>query len=239
MLTVHLIPAFDDNYIFAFPLYGGAWAVVDPGDAAPVINHFQRTGRKPSYIFLTHHHNDHIGGAEELREKFGCKIIGHAADAARLPTLDIAVNDGDTIDIDGTKINVIRTDGHTIGHICYYLPDQRSIFVGDTLFVMGCGRLFEGSAEQMYASLQKLKALPDDISIYCAHEYTVANATFAHDYLPDNEEIKNGLYFFNQLRADNIPTVPTSLRAEKLSNPFLLADSAESFAAARKAKDQF
>lgn len=239
MMTVNLIPAFSDNYIFVFPLNGGALAVVDPGDAAPVIAHFDKTGQKPDYIFLTHHHDDHIGGAEQLRTKYGCKIIGHAADAKRLPALDIAVNNDDQINIDGTDINVIRTDGHTIGHICYYMPAQETIFVGDTLFVMGCGHLFEGTAQQMFESLQRIKSLPDATSIYCAHEYTLANAEFAHAHLPENEEIKNALYFFNQLRADNIPTVPTTLRAEKLSNPFLIAESAETFAEARTAKDNF
>lgn len=238
-MKTELIPAFNDNYIFLLTLKDGSTAVVDPGDEKPVIDFLEKNHKTLDHIFITHHHDDHIGGAEALKAKYGAQIIGHEKDASRLPTLDVKVNDSDVIDVGGHKISVIDTSGHTIGHICYHFADDKNLFVGDTLFVMGCGRLFEGTAEQMFASLQKLTTLPDDTNIYCAHEYTLANADFALSAFPQNENIKSSYVFFENLRENNTPTVPTTMRAEKETNPFLLAKTAEEFAKLRTAKDNF
>jgi hydroxyacylglutathione hydrolase len=240
MIDVKLIPAFTDNYIFALTLNDGQIAVVDPGDAAPVLGYLKKNNLDLSYIILTHHHDDHIGGTEKLCAAFpDALIIGHEKDAERLPPLGEAVNDGDKFTIGGTDFDVIETAGHTIGHICYHLPQEQILFVGDTLFVMGCGRLFEGSAAQMHESLTKLCALDDDTQIYCAHEYSLANAAFAMHAFPDNDEIKSAHFFVEALCEDGIPTVPTTLKAEKLSNPFLLAKDVEEFAKLRNEKDNF
>ena len=239
MMKTELIPAFDDNYIFLLTLNDGSIAVVDPGDATPVIEALSQSGAKLDYIFLTHHHDDHIGGVKTLVEKYDAQVIGHEKDMVRLPTLNISVNDGDQITIGGHKITVMDTSGHTIGHICYHFADDKTVFVGDTLFVMGCGRLFEGTAEQMFESLQKLSDLPNDTSVYCAHEYTLANAEFALSAFPDNDDVKSARLFAQDLRNENKSTVPTTIRAEKDSNPFLLAKTAEEFAELRKAKDRF
>ena len=239
MMKTELIPAFDDNYIFLLTLNDGSIAVVDPGDATPVIEALSQRGTKLDYIFLTHHHDDHIGGVKTLVEKYDAQVIGHEKDMVRLPTLNISVNDGDQITIGGHKITVMDTSGHTIGHICYHFADDKTVFVGDTLFVMGCGRLFEGTAEQMFESLQKLSDLPNDTSVYCAHEYTLANAEFALSAFPDNDDVKSARLFAQDLRNENKSTVPTTIRAEKDSNPFLLAKTAEEFAELRKAKDRF
>jgi hydroxyacylglutathione hydrolase len=240
MINIELIPAFTDNYIFALTLNNGQIAVIDPGDAAPVLSYLKGNDLELAYILLTHHHDDHIGGTEELRAAFpDALIIGHEKDEQRLPALGEAVNDGDKFTIGDTDFDVIETAGHTIGHICYHLPLEQTLFVGDTLFVMGCGRLFEGSAAQMYASLEKISALDDDTQIYCAHEYSLANAAFALHAFPDNDEIKSALFFVEALREDGIPTVPTTLKAEKLSNPFLLAQDVDEFAKLRSEKDSF
>tara|TARA_R110002124_G_scaffold64985_2_gene177931 strand:+ start:748609 stop:749328 length:720 start_codon:yes stop_codon:yes gene_type:complete len=239
MIHVELLPAFSDNYIFLLTLSDGRLAVIDPGDAAPVMKRLEELGKGLDYILLTHHHDDHIGGAAALKDKYGAQIIGHALDAQRLPTLNQAVNDGDVIDIAGHAIKIIDTSGHTIGHICYHFQDDNAVFVGDTLFVMGCGRLFEGTPQQMYQSLQKIAALPDESYIYCAHEYTLANGAFACAAFPENTQIQKALKNAISMRNHDRPTVPTILSTEKATNPFLLAKDADEFARLRHDKDEF
>lgn len=239
MMNIELIPAFNDNYIFLITFDTGAVAVVDPGDEKPVIEHLEKTTRRLDYILLTHHHDDHIGGAQALKDRYGASIIGHEKDSARLPRLDKAVNDDDIFKLENNTFKVIETPGHTIGHICYYCEDEKVIFVGDTLFVMGCGRLFEGTPDQMFGSLSKITELPDNVQIYCAHEYTLANAAFALDAFPNNDDIKGANFYAEELRKLDAPTVPTTIGSEKKTNPFLLAKTAEEFAALRQAKDSF
>ncbi|MEO1223401.1 MAG: hydroxyacylglutathione hydrolase [Pseudomonadota bacterium] len=224
-LDVELIPAFSDNYIYL--LRDGATgtvAVVDPGDATPVIERLERDGLPLDIILNTHHHADHIGGNAELVQRYGAQLIGPAADAYRIPDLDQAVSEGDTVSVGETKATVIETPGHTSGHITFWFGDDNALFCGDTLFSMGCGRLFEGTPAQMWNSLSKLRALPDAASVYCGHEYTLSNARFAAGVEPDNAEVVDRLRQIEATRAAGKPTIPADLAAEKQTNPFLRAD---------------
>ncbi|MEX0951233.1 MAG: hydroxyacylglutathione hydrolase, partial [Gammaproteobacteria bacterium] len=178
-----------------------------------------------THILNTHHHWDHTGGNLALKKATGCTVIGPHSEAGRIPGLDTAVADGDVIEFGGHRIEVLETSGHTSGHVVYYLPEEKLAFVGDTLFAMGCGRLFEGSAEQMWHSLQKIMAWPDDTRLYCAHEYTEANASFALTVEPENTELQHRAKEVRGLRAENQPTIPTTLIREKATNPFLRVDS--------------
>ena len=224
-LDVELIPAFSDNYIYL--LRDGATgtvAVVDPGDATPVIARLERDGLPLDIILNTHHHADHIGGNAELVKRYGAQLIGPAADAHRIPNLDQAVSEGDTVSVGEAKATVIETPGHTSGHITFWFGDDDALFCGDTLFSMGCGRLFEGTPAQMWHSLSKLRALPDAAKVYCGHEYTLSNARFAAGVEPDNAEVADRLRHIEATRAADQPTIPADLAAEKQTNPFLRAD---------------
>ena len=254
MLTVDLIPAYDDNYIYLLTeTEGGAVAVVDPGHAEPVIADLERRGSGLDVILLTHHHGDHVGGAPELKRRYGASIIGPHADAHRLPFLDTAVREGDTVTVGAETGQVVETHGHTSGHISIWFPDSRALFCGDTLFSLGCGRLFEGTAEEMWSSLGKLRALPDDAHIYCGHEYTQSNGRFALATDPDNAALKARCAHVEALRREGRSTIPVSLGEEKAANPFLRADDpglqaalgmagaapAKVFAELRARKDRF
>lgn len=237
LADIKIIPALQDNYIYILTASDGTVAIIDPAEAAPVIDYLEKAGKKPAYILNTHHHHDHTGGNQALKERYGCEIIGPAADEHRIPYLDTGVREGDTVNIGDSAAQIIETPGHTGGHICFWFKDDHVLLAGDTLFSMGCGRLFEGTAEQMWQSLSKLAALPDDTQIYCGHEYTAANGNFALTVEPDNADIKKRMDEVKALRAAGKPTLPVSLRTEKKTNPFLRAGSATRFAEIRKAKD--
>jgi hydroxyacylglutathione hydrolase len=236
MIRVSIIPILKDNY--AYLLEGNnEVAVVDPGEAAPVIAALEQRGLKLDYILNTHHHGDHIAGNAELACKYGAKIAGPAAEKARIPNMDILLKEKDRLPFGGEEANVIETPGHTRGHICFYLPESKIVFTGDTLFLMGCGRLFEGTAEQMWHSLSKIAALPDETKIYCGHEYTEVFGHFGLREEPDNQDIQNRLKEVESLRAQNKPTIPGTIAEEKRTNVFLRAGSSENFAKVRKVKD--
>jgi hydroxyacylglutathione hydrolase len=254
MLEVIQIPVLIDNYIYL--LHDAAThktAVVDPTEAEPVLAFIEQKGWSLDYIFNTHHHWDHIGGNQELKEKTGCSVLASAYDQNRIPAIDQTLAGGDSIKFGKEDIEIIATPGHTSGHIVYFCRQQQALFCGDTLFSLGCGRLFEGSAEQMFQSLQTIKALPDDTKIYCAHEYTQTNARFALSVEPDNEALILYSKKIDQLRAQQKTTIPSTLAQEKACNPFLRTDSAtirqslgmpkshevEVFAQLRKLKDLF
>ena len=228
MIKIQQIPVLQDNYIYLIhETESGETAVVDPAVAEPVLTTLAKNNWQLTYILNTHHHADHVGGNRELKTATQCRIIGSKEDSKRIPGIDIALQNGETVTLGKYSLTMIECSGHTLGHIAFYLPEANALFCGDTLFSMGCGRLFEGSAKQMWQSLSTFKQLPLDTLIYCAHEYSLANAKFALTIEPNNTQLINTIEQFSQLRANNLPTVPTSLQQELVTNPFLRADSAE------------
>lgn len=228
MLTILTLPVLNDNYIYLIhdPV-SGKTAAVDPAAAQPVLDVLNQKGWRLTYVLNTHHHGDHVGGNLELKQKTGCTVIAPLSDRHRIPGLDRGVIDGDVITLGKHSALVISTPGHTSGHVVYHFVDDNILFCGDTLFVMGCGRLFEGTAEQMWHSLQKLKALPGSTQIYCAHEYTQTNGRFALTVEPDNRHLQQRMDVINQQRAKHLPTVPSTIEQELATNPFFREDSLE------------
>jgi hydroxyacylglutathione hydrolase len=225
MLTILQIPVLTDNYIYLIhDLVSGETAVVDPALAQPVLDVLDKKNWRLTYILNTHHHWDHVGGNLELKQKTGCKIIAGQSDQDRIPGIDAGVSEDDVISLGSHTARVISTPGHTSGHVVYYFSKDGALFCGDTLFVMGCGRLFEGTPEQMWNSLQKLKALPSSTRIYCTHEYTQANSRFALSVEPDNSQLQQKIIEVQQLRAVNKPTVPSTIEQERATNPFFRVD---------------
>lgn len=239
-LEIVPVPALSDNYVWLLRDEAtGTVAVVDPGEHGPVEAALAARGWEPALILLTHHHGDHVGGVAALKAAHGAAVIGAAADAHRLPALDRAVSPGDTVAVGESEAVVIDTPGHTRGHIAYHFPEAGVLACGDTLFSLGCGRMFEGSAEEFFAALTRLAALPDDTLVLCGHEYTQSNARFALTVEPDNAALRARAAEVEAQRAAGRPTVPVTLGAEKAANPFLHARDAAAFAALRAAKDSF
>lgn len=238
MITVTLIPVLNDNYAYLLEADNGDIGVVDPGEAGPVIEYLESKNLKPDVIFLTHHHGDHIGGVPQMMEWHRCEIAGPSKEMGRIDNMDILLDEFSVYHFGGEEVTVLETPGHTKGHISLYFPENKLLFVGDTLFVMGCGRLFEGTAEQMWESFEKIMALPDDTKIYCGHEYTISNAEFCLQVEPENEKLKARYDEVKALRTQDKPTVPTTLGEEKETNVFLRADNAEQFGEFRLIKDR-
>jgi hydroxyacylglutathione hydrolase len=226
MLEILQLPILKDNYVYLIhDARSGETAAVDPGLAQPVLEALSQKNWQLSYIFNTHHHWDHVDGNLALKQKTGCHIIAGQGDIGRIPGIDSAVKDGDSLWLGRHRISIMATPGHTLHHIVYYFPEHQKLFCGDTLFVMGCGRLFEGTAQQMWQSLQKLKVLPPATQIYCTHEYTQTNGQFALTVEPDNVLLQQRMQVVNQLRANNQPTVPSTIAEELATNPFFREDS--------------
>ncbi len=239
-LGITAIPLFKDNYAWLLRDDAtGATAVVDPADAGPIEAAIMAAGGRLDLILLTHHHADHVGGTDAIRTRFGCPVVGAAADAHRLPKLDRAVKEGDTVAVGKAVGQVIETPGHTLGHIAFYYPDGPALFCGDTLFSLGCGRLLEGTAADMFASLRKFAALPAETQVYCGHEYTESNARFAITVEPDNAALKHRMAEIQALRAAGRSTVPSPLGEELAANPFMRAPDAAALGRIRAAKDSF
>jgi len=249
-LTVHQFPCLSDNYGFlARDEATGLTACIDTPDAAAILGELDKLGWKLALILNTHWHPDHAGGNAEVVAATGAKVVG-PAEVTKIAPLDREVNGGDTVMLGETEFRVIETGGHTLGHIAYHDAADRIAFVGDTLFALGCGRLFEGTAEQMWTSLQRLAALPDDTTVYCAHEYTASNARFALS-VDDDPALKARADQVFAMRERGEPTVPTSIGLEKATNPFLRAPRLaervgaagepdyKAFGAVRTAKDNF
>jgi len=240
MLEIHQISILKDNYVYVIHNNkSDETAVVDPGRADPVLHFLQEKGWGCDYIINTHHHWDHTDGNAEIKAKTGAKIIGFANDSHRIPEIDIKIQEGEELEICGSKAKILFLPGHTLGHIGYYFAKEKALFSGDVIFAMGCGRLFEGSAEQAYGSLQKIAKLPLDTKIYCAHEYSLDNAEFALTLNNDNRDLQYRYENVKKLREKNKPTIPTNIAIELKTNPFLRAENVDEFARVRKIKDNF
>lgn len=237
-LEIVRIPVLSDNYVWlVHEPESGETMVVDPAVAEPVLNEAQARSWTITQIWNTHWHPDHTGGNAAIKEATGCTITGPAAEAERIPTLDRKVAEGDSVSLGKVNVQVLDVPAHTAGHIAFHFPTERVAFVGDTLFAMGCGRLFEGTAEQMYSNMRKLEALGDETAIYCAHEYTQSNGRFALTVEPDNSALVSRMEKVNAMREAGEPTVPTTIALERATNPFMRAASVAELAARRAAKD--
>ncbi|MEN9392061.1 MAG: hydroxyacylglutathione hydrolase [Pseudomonadota bacterium] len=238
-LEIVRIPVLSDNYVWLVhePVSGETMAV-DPAVAEPVLAEAQQRGWQITQIWNTHWHPDHTGGNAAIREATGCTITGPAAEAERIPTLDRLVSEGDSIALGSVTARVLDVPAHTAGHIAYHFAEDRAAFVGDTLFAMGCGRLFEGTAEQMFVNMRKLEVLGDETRIYCAHEYTMSNGRFALTVEPENAALVSRMAEVTAMRERGEPTVPTTIALERATNPFMRASSVAELAERRAAKDR-
>ncbi len=233
------VPALSDNYVWLMhDPDSGETVAVDPGEAAPVLAAADARGWRITQVWNTHWHGDHVGGNAAIKAATGATITG-PSEKGRIPTLDRVVEEGERVRIGAHQGEVIAVGAHTAGHIAIHLPDEAVVFTGDTLFAMGCGRLFEGSAEDMFRAMAKLSALPGDTRVCCGHEYTVANGRFAVATEPDNEAARAALTEAERLRAKGHPTLPSTIAAECATNPFMRARDVEELAARRAAKDSF
>lgn len=253
-LEIEIFPCRTDNFgVLIHCPDDGLTAAIDASELDAVVTAAELRGWPITHIFTTHHHMDHVEGNLGLKERYGCEIIGPVNEAIAIPGLDRAVGDGDRFTFGDFEVKVIETPGHTAGHICYHIPEAKLLFAADTLFALGCGRLFERPASDMWHSLQKLAALPDDTQVYFGHEYTLSNARFAVTVDPDNAELAERAAEIEALRAAGGFTIPTTLGLEKRTNPFLRANDpkireqlgmtdstdVEVFAEIRRRKDDF
>lgn len=239
-LEIVRIPILSDNYVWLLhDSVSGETVVVDPGVAEPVLDAASARGWQIGQVWNTHWHADHTGGNAAVKAATGCTITGPAAEADRIPTLDHLVRRGDRVCIGGLEAQVLETPAHTAGHIAFHFEDEGAIFVGDTLFAMGCGRLFEGTADQMHANLQRFAGLPPETQVYCAHEYTLSNARFALSVDGGNAALVRRAADVEAARAAGAATVPTTIALERATNPFMRAGASEELAALRLAKDNY
>jgi hydroxyacylglutathione hydrolase len=240
MISAQPVPVLSDNYAWLLrDSASGATGIVDPSEPDPVVAAIEAAGGRLDLILLTHHHHDHIGGAEAVRARFGARMVGAAADAHRLPRLDQALSEGDTVALGQAQGRVMDTPGHTRGHIAVFFPDGAVLLCGDTLFSLGCGRLLEGTPGELFKSLEKFRALPPETLVCCGHEYTEANARFALAADPANAALQAYAEKVREWRAAGKPSVPSRLADERAANPFLRAPDVATLADLRARKDQF
>ena len=224
-MQIALVPLLTDNYGYLLhDSTSGETGIVDPSEAAPVLAAARERGWRLMHILNTHHHHDHTGGNLALKQATGAAIVGPAPDRARIPGIDIALDEGETFRLGGAAAEILFIPGHTRGHIAFHFRGEKAVFCGDTLFSLGCGRMFEGTAPMMWASLDKLRRLPPETRIYCGHEYTAANARFAVSIDPDNEALRRREGAVAALRGRGEPTIPSTMGEECAANPFLRAD---------------
>ena len=239
-MKVEIIPCLEDNYSYLIidEINNNA-CIIDPSEAKPVIDFIEKKNINLKYILNTHHHFDHIGGNKELKKKYNSIVVGYKYDAKRIPEIDILVEDNQIWKVDNFEAKIIHVPGHTLGHISFHFFNERLIFTGDTLFSLGCGRIFEGTHEEMFKSLNKIKSLPQDTKVYCGHEYTLQNSNFCIHHDSKNTKLQNKIKEIKEKLKNNIPTVPTILKDEIDCNIFLGAKNIESFSKLRDLKDNF
>ena len=239
-MKVEIIKCLKDNYSYIIidEKYNHA-CVVDPSEAEPIINFVESKNIKLKFVLNTHHHYDHVGGNNDLKKKYKIKIVGFKNDKQRIPNIDILLENNEIWKSENFEAKIIHIPGHTSGHICFYFIKEKIAFTGDTLFSLGCGRIFEGTYEQMYNSLNKLKKLPPDTKIYCGHEYTLQNSLFCSKYDKNNKNLKKKIIEIKHKVEKNLPTIPSTLKEELTYNIFLRAKNLKDFSKLRDLKDNF
>ena len=239
-MKIEVIPCLQDNYAYIIlDEVNNTACVIDPSESEPVINFLEKNNIELKFILNTHHHYDHVGGNQELKQKYAAKIIGYKGDKDRIPGIDFLVDDQENWKQGNFEAKIIHIPGHTLGHICFYFYKENSAFTGDTLFSLGCGRIFEGTYSQMYNSLKKLKILPDNTKIFCGHEYTKQNSKFCIKHDKYNQNLKNKINENDKKLKKGLPTVPSTIKDELECNIFLKSDNLEIFSKLRDLKDNF
>ena len=239
-MRVEIIPCLQDNYSYLIIDESNKTAsVIDPSEAKPIINFIEKENINLKYILNTHHHYDHIGGNKDLKKKYNSVVIGYKDDASRIPGIDILLNNNQIWKADNFEAKIMHIPGHTTGHISFHFFKEKLIFTGDTLFSLGCGKIFEGTYQDMFDSLNQIKKLPQDTKIYCGHEYTLQNSKFCIKHDPENLNLKNKIVEIKKKLENNIPTIPSTLKEENECNIFLRAKDVESFSKLRDLKDNF
>ena len=238
-MIVEIIPCLQDNYSYLIIDENNNACVVDPSEAKPVIDLVERESINLEYILNTHHHYDHIGGNEELKERYNSIVVGYNGDAKRIPGIDVLVENNQVWKGDNFEAKIIHIPGHTTGHISFHFFKEKLIFTGDTLFSLGCGKIFEGTYQEMFESLNKIKSLPADTKIYCGHEYTLQNSKFCIKHDPTNSNLQNKILKITEKLENALPTIPSILKDEIECNIFLRAKNVESFSKLRDLKDNF
>ena len=239
-MKIQVIPCLKDNYSYLIiDEQKNIACVIDPSEADPIIDYLERNEIELKFILNTHHHYDHVGGNLRLKEKYGASVIGYKEDKERIPEIDVLVNDNETWKYENFEAKIIHIPGHTLGHICFYFSKEKSAFTGDTLFSLGCGKIFEGTYSQMYNSLMKLKELPQDTKIFCGHEYTKKNSDFCIANDKNNKNLKLKIKDIEIKLRNNSPTIPSTIKEELECNIFLRASNVETFSKLRDLKDNF
>ena len=239
-MKIKIIPCLQDNYSYLIiDEEKNTACVIDPSDADPIIEYLENNKIKLQFILNTHHHYDHVGGNKKLKEKYGASVVGYVGDKQRIPEIDTLLNDQETWINENFEAKIIYIPGHTLGHICFYFYKEESVFTGDTLFSLGCGRIFEGTYSQMFNSLMKLKELPQNTKVYCGHEYTKKNSDFCMVHDASNENLKAKIHDIDVKLKDGLPTIPSTMKDELECNIFLRSNNVKSFSKLRDLKDNF
>ena len=239
-MKIEIIKCLKDNYSYlVIDETTKIACVIDPSEAEPIIDVIEQKKINLKYILNTHHHFDHIGGNQDLKKKYNSIVIGYKDDSNRIPEIEVLVEDGQIWKADNFEAKIIHIPGHTTGHISFHFFNDKMIFTGDTLFSLGCGKIFEGTYQEMFNSLNKIKSLPDDTKIYCGHEYTLQNSKFCIKHDPENLNLQNKILMINENLKNNLPTIPSSVKDELECNIFLRAKNVESFSKLRDLKDNF
>ena len=239
-MRVEIIPCLQDNYSYLIiDDNNNSACVVDPGEAKPIVDYLKNKNIKLKYILNTHHHFDHIGGNEYLKKRFGSIVVGFKKDINRIPEIDVLLEDNQIWKAENFEAKIIHIPGHTTGHICFHFFQEKLIFTGDTLFSLGCGRIFEGTYKEMFESLNKIKSLPEETKVYCGHEYTLSNLKFCIKYNPENQNLKKKAENIKKKIDNGLPTIPSTIKDELECNIFLRANDLESFSKLRDLKDNF